>query len=428
MGNEYIIIICVSIVIVLLALLLLRRTRGSKAVLSGDYSKDTRSDLVKSTADIQKLQMSIELLPILPEEDKAGLVELKDYQLLAVVDNYFSKSIQVVQETGTAQKLKKIADSTEPLYRAVIPHGAVLDQSRNMPNAVRGSFHGAKGFKGNANWVPVDQSVAKSMAVANVTNAAMNIGSMVVGQYYMSQIQNQLTSISSGIQRITGFQDNEYWSKVQALIADTQKTATFQMEIMQNNDKRNLELSHLRDEEHKCAELLGQANKTIIDACMSTELDYSEYEKATKATDVWCVWQQTLLRVLSNIADLTFALNMGAEPREQSFFILIPYMKQVEESRQRLGTWHEKMCKKHGIDVEEAKRKRAAFIVATVKAMPFLDDSLQYKAMPKNVAKMIKKQTTEATDLKAGPDLFQQDVQLIHKEGKWYYLPEEPSN
>lgn len=104
----------------------------------------------------------------------------------------------------------------------------------------------------------------------------MNVASMVVGQYYMTQINNQLGSINASIDRIADFQETEYKRKVLALVAEMQKASTFQMETMESDELRNRELLHLRTLEHECAELLGQANLSIQGVCDAADIDYKK--------------------------------------------------------------------------------------------------------------------------------------------------------
>ena len=72
--------------------------------------------------------------------------------------------------------------------------------------------------------------------VANTATAAMGVASMVVGQYYMTQINAELGAISDGISEIQNFQDNEYRSRVFSLVAHVKKIADFQTEILENNE------------------------------------------------------------------------------------------------------------------------------------------------------------------------------------------------
>ena len=54
------------------------------------------------------------------------------------------------------------------------------------------------------------------------------------------------------------------------------------------------------------------------------------------------------------------------------------------------------------------------------------DDNLHYKVIPKSTVNMISKQSGEnqVHTLEKDSDLFQEDIRLVAKEGKLYYLPE----
>lgn len=63
---------------------------------------------------------------------------------------------------------------------------------------------------------------------------------MIVGQYYMTQINNQLGEINSELDKIATFQDKEYQSRIYALVAAVQKCSHFQYEIMEDEEQRRL--------------------------------------------------------------------------------------------------------------------------------------------------------------------------------------------
>lgn len=95
-----------------------------------------------------------------------------------------------------------------------------------------------------------------SNVAANVASSAMNVGSMIVGQYYMTQINNELESISSNISQIIDFQNNEYKSKVFALVSKVKNLSTFQAEILENEELRKPEILNVNHLEQQCTELL----------------------------------------------------------------------------------------------------------------------------------------------------------------------------
>ena len=261
----------------------------------------------------------------------------------------------------------------------------------------------------------------------NVANATMGVASMVVGQYYMTQINDQLEGINDGIVKIADFQNNEYKSKVYALVAEVQKCSTFQIETLENAELRNRELAHLKNLEHECARLLGQANLTLQGFTDNKGLDYAKYEKLVSEANSWYQYQQILLEVMYKIGDLTYALNLGAVSRENSYAMYLPYAKQAEGALEKLDAWHKSNRSKLEIDIDETRRKRQGVEGFFMNIPALFNDDLHYKAISKRTAAMISRQSDGSTAIKPADDtdLFQKDVRLVAKDGKLYYLPEE---
>ncbi|NRZ07715.1 hypothetical protein DFR90_000176 [Clostridium beijerinckii] len=233
--------------------------------------------------------------------------------------------------------------NAEVLYRAIIPAGAKLANSREMDGAVRGIYHGAEGVKGHANLLAAKKNANVSR---NVAASAMNLASMVVGQYYMNEINEELGEISAGITKISDFQDNEYKSKVFALVAQIQKVAIFQVDILDNDELRLSEIYNLNRWEQECIQLLGQANLTIAGFAKKENLDYEEYEKQLAEAQNWFVYQKTLMEVMIKIAELKHTLHLGSASREQCGALLPTYSKQVQDSLNQLSTWHKAQTEK----------------------------------------------------------------------------------
>ena len=368
---------------------------------------------------LNELTIQMEQLPIDMLPDETCLVEVNDEKLLARIDGL----VPGLGQAGIAEA-NAVQAAGETVYRAIIPAGAKLADSKAMEGAVRGIYHGADGIKGHANLVAVDRTGA---AVANTAAAAMGVASMVVGQYYMTQINAELSEISDGLDKISSFQDNEYKSRVFALVAQVKKISAFRGEILENDALRKSELDHLNKLEDQCLELLGQANLTVADFAKKKELDYEAYEKEVRNAQNWYVYQQTLVEVMSKISELKYALNMGEVSREQCTALLPTYIKQAADSLSVLISWHGENVKRLAIDTSENKRKRSGFDGVIHWIPGLFDDDFNYADVSKNVVEMISVQSTEvdhAARLKIS-ELYEQDVQLISKGGKIYYLPSE---
>lgn len=112
--------------------------------------------------------------------DSNKLVEINDGKVISRVNSLIPGLIQAGISVGN------LVNSTRDVYRVVLPAGAKLANSKTMKGAFRAIYHGANGIKGQANLVK--DTTQKGIGIAaNSVSSVMNIASMVVGQYYMSQ-------------------------------------------------------------------------------------------------------------------------------------------------------------------------------------------------------------------------------------------------
>ena len=423
---EYIVIgICVVALIVICAVLILKSKKNQKSMgLVESHKKEARSKL-PNVEEQNKLIIQMDMLPVEAIEDESNLVEITDSKVLAHINNLVSEFAQVGNAVNNAARAVQAANG-EVLYRAVIPAGAKLTNSKAMEGAVRGIYHGADGIKGHANLVAVEAQKGTAV-VANTAAAAMGVASMVVGQYYMTQINAELGEISEGISQIQDFQDNEYRSRVISLVAHVKKIADFQTEILENDELRLSKIAQLDSLEEECTQLLGQANLTLAGFAKKTGLDYEAYEKALGNAQNWFMYQKSLLDVLYKISDLRYTLHLGAVSREQCVALLPTYTKQVSDTQERLTAWHNGTTQRLGIDIEEIRRKRDGFdgIVHSFLGL-LINDDLSFRSMEKKTASMIAEQSSghKALHNVDTSELYAEDVQLISKDGKIYYFPE----
>ncbi|MCR4717753.1 MAG: hypothetical protein K5656_11305 [Lachnospiraceae bacterium] len=358
-------------------------------------------------------------MTMIPKEevvDETSLVEITDSTVLARIDSL----IPGMTQAGIAA-INAAQASGETLYKAIIPAGAKLTNSKAMNGAVRGIYHGADGIKGHANLVAVNQTAS---TVANTAAAAMSVASMVVGQYYMTQINAELGEISDGIEKISSFQDNEYKSRVFALMAQIKKIASFQAEIIDNPELRAAEIAHLNKLEDECIQLLGQANLMIADLTKKKDMDFSAYEKQLGYVQSWYVYQQNLLDLLYKISDLKYVLNLGNVSKKQCGALLPTYTKQVSDSQELLSKWHQDSMEKLSVDMDGATRKRDG-IDAAINWIPGLfDGKKNYCSISGKTVDMIGMQLSGNNDSRRQKEeLYNEDVQIISKGGKVYYLP-----
>ena len=421
---EYIGIGIVIAVIIVAGIIIYTKFKKREDIPSGDLvsvpsTVTSGKDELAEINQGNELIIQMEMLPAEAIDDDTKLVEITDSKVLAHINNLVPGLAQAGNAVNNAAQAVQAANG-EVLYRAVIPAGAKV-----MEGAARGIYHGADGIKGHANLVAVEAQKGTAVVV-NTAAAAMGVASMVVGQYYMTQINAELGEISDGISQIQDFQDNEYRSRVFSLVAHVKKIADFQTEILENDELRLSKIAQLDSLEEECTQLLGQANLTLVGFAKKTGLDYEAYEKALGNAQNWFMYQKALLDVLYKISDLRYTLHLGAISREQCVALLPTYTQQVSDTQERLTAWHNGTTQRLGIETDEIRRKRAGFD-GVIHFIPGLfNDDFNFRSIEKKTATMISAQASghEALHIADTSKLYAEDVQLISKNGKLYYLPE----
>lgn len=103
----------------------------------------------------------------------------------------------------------------------------------------------------------------------------------------------------------------------------------------------------------------------------------------------------------------------------------IPFAKQAENALHVLNEWHINNTRRLEIDTESTKRKRQGIEGFFMKIPAIFNNDLNYKEISKQTATMITQQTLAIAEISpdAGSDYFKDDVELVIKDGKLYYLP-----
>lgn len=391
-------------------------------VLHGKSKSSESTNVANTEAAIEANNLpvfSFELLPSTTTIDENSLIEIKDKHLLARIDNVIPNAGKTLQNIKAAKGLEEVGE----LYQVIIPQGANLDHSRALEGAFRATFRDIpNSIQGQANLVKADKAVMASQA-ANVTNAVMNVGSMVVGQYYMSEINDKLEDITNSIKGISDFQTDEYKSKIMALGSQVKKISEYKSNTLDDEEIRNRTLNTLADLEEKTIELLGQANLKL-ERYKSVDIDYKTYEEQTKEAEIWYQYQQILSNILFEIDSLTYTLYLGKEPKEKCFKLFLEYQKLSENTLSKLNKWHSKVADKLQIDISSGRIRKKVFRWLSTKIDNISEWDYSYRQMNDDMVSMIENQSSgENARYTEKNDLFQEDVRLIKKDGKVYYLP-----
>ena len=122
---------------------------GTRNSLNDMLTVCKNSQLTIGNEKPDKLLIQMEMLSVESVPDENNLVEITDSKVLAHVNNLIPELLQArVAGNNTMQVAK--ADG-EVLYRAIIPAGTRLADSKTIEDAFRGFYHGADGIQGHAN-------------------------------------------------------------------------------------------------------------------------------------------------------------------------------------------------------------------------------------------------------------------------------------
>lgn len=425
---DYILVIIPSIIIVaLIAALVIKSMRKAKpssedlidtvniALITSEVHEE---DIVRESGII----IPVELLPVTTEIDEKSLFEITHPTVIARISATIPAAAEAAAKTITNKALKNVE-----LYEAIIPSGATLAKSKQMEGAVRGIYHGAEGVKGHANLVKVDPTkISKTASVANGVANVMNVGSLVVGQYYMTEINSKLETMTKTIDKISDFQDREFKSRILSVIALVGEISQFSPEIMENDEQRNLKLISLENLKATATELLGQVNITITDITRNNlNPDYKDYQSKVDDFNTLVGYQNVLVTVLEEISKLTYLLGKGAISTERSYSSFNKYLEQSVQTRTLLGQWHDRQVKALRIDLDNERISKVGF-EAFIAAIPgLIDDKYKYKGLKQSLVHEISTQIKPMPESSSNPkQVYDEDAEIIIKDGKYYYLHE----
>lgn len=411
MENTLLIISIIAILVTGYVLFFKRGKSSADINIDHSNSKEIINREVMSTDIIKVETLSVEALP-----DDIEFNEIKDGNIIARITSLIPGLAQVLNNVNNILHLSK-----SNVYQAILPNGETLAKSKTIPGAVKGIFHGSNGIKGQADFLEVDSS---GIITANAVASVINVASMVVGQYYMARIDNELSNINNTLSKISDFQNNEYKSKIESLIILVKKMSKFQTNTLENDDVRKAEINKLSDYEKDCLQLLKQANLTIKNFIKEVDIDYEKYQKDVVEIQNWCMYQRTLFNILYKISELEYTLNLGKVPQEKCFSVLLEVKQDIEKVKKDLESWHKNITENLEIEIDNARRKRAGLDGIIHRIPGLIDEEYNYSALDSNMVKMIKRQMlpyyieSKVTD----ENLFEKEVRLIAKEGRLYYI------
>ena len=387
--------------------------------------KNNNTELV--SAEPAELTIPFSEVPATVDIDEKRLIPITDSRVLSMLSNIAPNMMQVVQSAKIAKEAKDTADTISgagKLYRVIIPKGAKLFDSKAMMGAKRAGFIDAAGNLGQANLVLANgpDNALQSVATNQVVSSAFNVASMVVGQYYMTQINGELDKISQSVDKISTFQNSEYLSKITATIKQIKEISDFQSLSLSNEELRLEEKRKLNSLKEKCTELLDQANHSINSLVNASNTDCKEYLERTTEIETWYKYQLILLELLHQIWSLIQVFSLGLEPEEKAFSTLRQCRDESEAICGILSTYHKEKQEMFEINISDKTIGNPKWLQTIVGAIG-KDDWKQRKLPEADFEKISLQMKPFSFDFTTSLPEYNEDVVLIAKDGEIYYLP-----
>ena len=410
---------------------------------SGVGATDGVATLAKATAgslepnSIQEDEVLTSIVPLgATDIDERRLSEITDAGVIARISQVVPAAADAAARTAKYNTLKNME-----VYKAILPAGESLAKSKTMEGARRGFSRAGEGFgskfSAHANFVKVDPS--ESLAFSVCVSSVMNVASLVVGQYYMSQVNDRLEALNANVSSLVDFHEAELQSRILSLISHVSEISRFSSTVLEDDSLRNRKQQQLDNLAVAATDLLGQVNEMIdrlAGKSSKPNPNLRDYETRIGKVGVLLDYQQVLLAVLWEISELRYLLGGGTVPSEMSHLQFVRYLDQSVHTNERLQDWHKRQIKRLDIDLDTERKAQVARLVATQAALiaaAAFARRMPVAAPPRAGYTPLKKGTAEAVrkQLKAAgistvqlTDVYEQDVEIIIKGGKHYYMHE----
>lgn len=360
----------------------------------------------------------VENKEIIPNE-KNRIKDIDIKKAISIIDNITPNIVM----TGN-----NIKNSTKLLNNNRVFFSASKKGTKNMMK-VKGTneLYGTQVIGGKINkqtkFVNENQMI-KNVGKDALVNAGFNMVSMVVGQYYMNEINNKLDYLKEDINLISDYLDSDYKSRIAYIISKLKEVVENKLEILSSKFSINKRYDDILELEGECSRLLGQANEMIKNNIKEINIDYRKYEKQLKQVHKWFLRQQILQTLLLEIGDLRYVLSNGNETSKLSHTQYNNYLIQCNNVNKELEKWHNSVGKKLGIDVIVSRRNGKFFRVKK-NTIGKIHEEWAYNKINKNIVELIKNQTN-TEELEPYINEKQDEIIKIQKyNGEYYNLIEE---
>lgn len=260
------------------------------------------------------------------------------------------------------------------------------------------------------------------LSTANVMNAA----SMVVGQYYMTEISSKMNDLNNSITEIKEFQQREFKSKIRALIMNLKDCARFSVEILNDFETRTVHRNTLMNYRDTATQLMEQVNDEISSLVINPNIGgFKGYLKKVNELKALLFFQQSLLSILKEIGRLSLLFSNKNGIGQGYFNIYNEYLNKANQIFESIKGWHTKEQEEYDVDLEHHRYSKQGIEGMFFGLAAKINEEWQYEKIDLDAEKLIQHQRNlkNIEPEKGTLDLFTQDTKLLLKDNKIYYLP-----
>lgn len=349
-----------------------------------------------------------------------NLHEIIDKNVIAQLVNLSPQFLSSLEKTSSLSDGEKI-------YRVKLPVGKSLVKAKINGKKSKTFFRGFSRDKSGTNQALLEEVQPKNalLTTANVMNAA----SMVVGQYYMTEISAKMEDLNASINEVKEFQQRKFKSELKSLLINLKDCSKFSLNILNDEETRTVRRNVLMDYRKDATRLLEQVNGEIQDLTEKPDQKaVADYFNKTSLLKKLLFSQQALLTTLMEIGRLQLLFSQNNDIQQGYFDIYQTYFKKSQQLLSNLKLWHTKKLGKYEIDLANHRLAKQGIEKTVFDLVGMLNDDWRYDNLsPKTateISKQLHYQLLAPQDLQL--DYFDQDAELLLKNGKVYYqLPEK---
>lgn len=366
------------------------KKKENNVKLKNESNNDLTNNNISYFPAIQIIENNI----IIPDEK--NIIKNEEIKnTLATIDNIAIKGGMIANSSKIAVEL---ANSGRVIFSASAKDAAKMiknsegkylgTQVSKIENILTGKRKNS--FTGQTQFTK-ESGLIDNVKKEELTNITMNAVSMVVGQYYMSEINNKLEAIKESIDKISSYQKDEYSSRIVSIWSKIDEITKYQDNILLNEEARKNSYNDIKKVEDECTKLLGQANEAILNNTNEKDLNSKQYFKKVKTIEKWFEWQQIIQSLFLKAEDLRFILGNGIDQYDQAHHQFNNYVDVTNKVNNNLEQWHKNYIDKMGIDIDKNRKKGNLFTIRK-NTIGLINKDWSYDKLDNNIINQISNQ------------------------------------